>query len=107
MIPSPVLVIENTNDINTLKVTGDLTIYHVANFHGILCAHGDFKGDVELDCSECEEMDTAGIQLVLALEKEVKEKGGEFRFEQASDECKEVLSLYNLAEHFNLTAGAQ
>lgn len=49
-----------------------------------------------LDCSEVEEIDTAGLQLLVAVAAEVAARGGRLRLEPVSPAVGDVLALARL-----------
>ena len=65
--------INNDGDSCLLKITEDLTIFHVAEYHEKMIAECNFKGQVSVDLAEIEDADTAGVQLILSLKKKVDE----------------------------------
>ena len=97
------LSISNHNNTCTVEMTEDLTIYEVGKYQTKLLAECDFNGQFKLDFSKLEDIDTAGVQLILSLDKQVKAAGGNILFLSTSPEMSKVLELFNLSEHFKST----
>ncbi len=60
----------------------------------------------EFDLSAIEEIDTAGIQLLLALKAELIEQGKEFSIIGASPSVLELMNTFCLRDYFNLEVAA-
>lgn len=82
-----------------LTLAGRFTIYHVAE----LLAHLrglEFAPMLEIDLSGVTEFDSAGVQLLLALQRELQQHGRALRLLQHSAAVIEVFALYELSAHF-------
>jgi len=55
---------------HVLKLEGDLTIFEAAEFHEGLVALQQQEGPIELDVSEVDQVDTSGVQLMLAAARD-------------------------------------
>lgn len=87
-----------------LGVDGDLTIFQVAEYRQQLLAECAQAGTVTLDLSETRELDTSGVQLLLALRKQVMAGGGKLKLAGISDAAGKTLAVFNLAAEFPLEA---
>jgi len=58
--------IQERTGIHVLKPEGDLSIFEAAEFHEGLVALHQQEGPIELDVSEVDQVDTSGVQLMLA-----------------------------------------
>jgi anti-sigma B factor antagonist len=82
-------------------LTGELTIYRAAELQQQLLAalqHGG--GSLEVDLSGVTELDTAGLQLLIALKKSAQEAGGQLSLAGHSAAVIEVFELCNVAALF-------
>lgn len=85
---------------NCLSIDRDLTIYHAADLKKELLdalAAGD---QLDLDLSRVEEMDTAGMQLLILAKQEATHQGKAMRIVQHSAGVREVIEFYNMAAFF-------
>ncbi|CAK0780277.1 STAS domain-containing protein [Gammaproteobacteria bacterium] len=83
-----------------LRVEGDLTIYEAVTLKTALMAALEEGPVLELDLSGVEEIDTAGLQLLLLLKKEAQIGGRSVRFLQHSLVVQEVIDLCDLSAVF-------
>jgi anti-sigma B factor antagonist len=84
----------------TLAVTGELTIYTAAtekqNLHNFL----EKSDDLELNLSQVSEMDSAGLQVLIALKQEAGRQKKKLRYSMHSKAVLEVLELTNMTSSF-------
>ena len=81
----------------TLRLSGECTIYHAASAKDALL--GDSKGfdkTVQLHLEQISEIDTAGVQLLLMLQKCVQQAGGTLRLQSSNATVDQVLRIFNL-----------
>lgn len=55
--------------------------------------------ELRLDLSNITSIDTAGIQLLLSVEKELKPSGGSLTIVDSSEKVRKLLDFYNLSLH--------
>lgn len=85
------------------RIDGELTIYRAAELCDALkivlssVAGGDA---LELDLSEVTEMDSAGVQLLMAAKKTAVASGSELRITGRSPAVSEVFQTLRLEAHF-------
>lgn len=87
----------------TLRLSGECTIYHAAVGKEILL--GNTKGfdkKVELDLEQVSELDTAGVQLLLMLQRTVQQAGGTLALQAANDSVMQVFETLRLPAPFCL-----
>ncbi len=94
--------------------TGDLTIYQAAELKLILTqAFEQSRHDlspVELDLSGINEIDAAGLQLLLSAAKSTIDTDIVFRLHKVPELLMKLFTTYNITNRFNLaeeTAGEQ
>ena len=87
---------EITPSATGLVVTGDLTVYSAGDVKAALLARaGSLPDPLELDLANVGEFDTAGLQLLLMLSREM---GGRLRVSGCSEVVRNALALCRL-EH--------
>lgn len=82
-----------------LAISGSLTIYEVSQAHSELAAvlHSQSQAPAwRLDLSEVEELDTAGVQLLLALHKSLLQLGIVLETCNPATAVRELLELLRL-----------
>jgi len=87
------------------RVDGEMTIYTVADHREKWLEHcrqlaSDNTPWLNLDLSGVTEMDAAGLQLLVALEKHLVEAEGGLRLEQRSECVQQTLDQSQLGAHF-------
>lgn len=81
-----------------LQFEGDLNIYHAAELKACLLEYvEDFK-EFELDLSAVNEIDTAGIQLLLQFKKKAQEEKRSMQLSGCNEEIGDLLALYQLQD---------
>ncbi len=80
----------------------DLTIYAIETLKEQLSLHLDNYDRFELDLTQVEEMDSAGVQLLLALKTELMRQKKQLQFTQVSSVVTQLLGSYGLRERFNM-----
>ena len=81
-----------------LKIDGDLNIYNATDFRDSLLEYvEDFK-EFELDMSAVNEIDTAGIQLLLQFKKKAQEEERTMQLVGCNEEICGLLDLYQLQD---------
>jgi anti-anti-sigma factor len=76
-------------------VSGELTIYHVAQVREELAGHLG-RGVCRFDLSGVAELDSSGLQLLAALRNSVAQAGRQALFLQASDPVRAACALCGL-----------
>lgn len=84
------------NAVARLMIRGELTIFTVAELRGQLLAALEAGGDVEVDLSEVGEIDSAGLQWMLAAQKEAEVRKQRLEFSGHSPAVLDVLALCRL-----------
>lgn len=80
------------------RVEGEFTIYRIAELKAQLSALLEQEIYLEIDLAAVEELDSAGVQLMLALQRESRRLGKMLSFSHAGAPVAQVLDLYNLGE---------
>lgn len=85
----------------TLPIEGEFTIYRAAEWHGALVqALAQAQGALTLDLGQVSEMDSAGVQLLMAAKKTARAAGVALHLVGHSPAVLEVFQTLDLAAHF-------
>lgn len=94
------LKINKRVNVCTVRIDDELTIFKVAEYRPKLLAAAQGMKKLKVDLRGTTEVDTAGVQLLLALEKQLITTDNEFELVEPSAAVDNVLKTLNLAEHF-------
>jgi anti-sigma B factor antagonist len=83
-----------------LNIEGEMTIYVATELRQRIVAALQGTETVELDLSAVGEIDTAGVQLLIAAKREAAAKGRKFHILAHSPAVREVLDLLGLSADF-------
>jgi anti-anti-sigma factor len=83
-----------------LSIDGEMTIYRAAELRESLSAALAAGGDLELNLSGVTEMDSAGVQLLMAAKKTARDSQHEVRLVGHSPAVLEVFETLDLAGLF-------
>ena len=84
-------------------IDGELTIYRAAELRDTLktvLASVPDGHELEVDLSAVTEMDSAGVQLLMAVKKTARASGRDLRITRRSPAVEEVLETLRLVVHF-------
>jgi anti-anti-sigma factor len=96
---------KKTKDHLLLKLEGELTIYHAAESQeSIFQDNNEWPDTLALDLHGIEELDTAGVQLLLMIEKILRERGHRIYLAKSNEHVDQVLRVLDLTQHFTLEA---
>lgn len=90
----------NVEQIQNVELGGELTIFRSAELKELLLPIAERGGAVALDLSAVSDVDTAGIQLLLALKQSIEAGGGMVRLSAVSHAVSEALNLLGLEQVF-------
>ena len=82
-----------------IEIKGELSIFTAADLRQQLLDAIDTGSEVEVDLSEVSEMDSAGMQLMVAAKREARHRNTHLRFTGHSPAVFELLELCNLSGH--------
>lgn len=86
---------------NTLSIEGELTIFRAAELRTqLITALGDAGSTLELNLTGVTEMDSAGVQLLMAAKKSAHVTQQELRLVGHSPAVLDVFERMDLAAHF-------
>ncbi len=96
---------EMANNLLTITLPEALTIFQVSDTYKAL-KELDLSQSIELDFSQVEEIDGAGIQLLVALETHLKQHNAMLALKHVSEGIEEAFALFNLPYYENQVASA-
>ena len=97
---STVKVTQKRNNSTEITISGDLNIYSVMENYQQHFQTVKFKEQVILKLSAIDEVDTAGMQLLIALFKTIKQQGSKYLIQSNSDSINDYSKLFNLEHYF-------
>jgi len=83
-----------------LVLTGELTIYEAAKIKSLLLDRLNASESLEVDLSGVTELDSAGVQLMLLLQREAAVANKPLQWVKHSQPVSHVLTLLNLGSAF-------
>ena len=86
--------------IHRLKPEGEMTIYNAAAMKTSILAALNKHKEVEIDLAKVNEMDSAGLQILLLAKREAGNQDKPLRLINHSEAALEIFNLYYMAEHF-------
>lgn len=91
-----VKVTQKRNDSTEIVFSGELNIYSVMDTYQAHLKEITYKPTVIFKLAKIEEVDTAGIQLLLSIIKSVLAEGGQFQISSTSHALRDYCELFNL-----------
>jgi len=91
---------KNKKGIHRLKLEGELTIYNAAEMKTSIFAELQKNKELEIDLGKVNEIDSAGLQLLLLAKREATNHNKSMRLINHSEAALEIFNLYHVAEHF-------
>jgi len=94
------------NSLCKLAVDKELTIYVIDELKQKFTEDLSLYKKFELNLEAVEEIDTAGIQLLLALKRELMQQKKEFKLTAVSYPVSQLLESYGMSNCFNMEMNA-
>lgn len=91
---------ELENDLCRVHIQGEMTIYTAMELKQELVPCLDQAARIDVDLSEVNEMDTAGVQLLMLLKRETTARGTSLTLGAHSQAVTDVIDTFNLAGFF-------
>jgi anti-anti-sigma factor len=88
--------IEATSAVRRLTLQGELTIHHAAHLKSTLLEALSCATLIELDVSRVTEIDTAGLQLLLATKRQAGRQACRLKLIDPSPAVLEMIELFSL-----------
>ena len=86
--------------ITRFNIDGELSIFSAAALQQRLLDAISTGKEIEVDLSQVSEMDTAGIQLMVAAKREAADQKKLLRFAGHSQAVLDLIELFDLSEYF-------
>lgn len=96
------ITIDKCKDHYTIKIDHELTIYEVETYRKELLEQCDLTCAAMVQLSEDIELDTAGIQLLLSLQKQLQSAGKDVTVQATGAQAIHLFDVFNLSNQFNL-----
>lgn len=87
-------------NMNVLSIEGELNIYRAAELRDVLVEALKTEGDLEINLAGVTEMDSAGVQLLMAAKKTAQASGRSVSLVGHSPAVLEVFETLDLAAYF-------
>ena len=84
-----------------LDVSADMTIYSAVNNLSELKEYYPQFNNFEVNLSAVEEIDSSGVQILLALVQNAKKDGKQVVLSEISAPVTEIMDMLNIRSHFN------
>jgi anti-sigma B factor antagonist len=88
----------------SLRLSGELTIYHAGDLKQALLPLAEQAGAWALDLSGVTDIDSAGIQVLLAARRTLAARGAMLRLTARSATAHAAFALYGMAHAFGAAA---
>ncbi len=83
-----------------VRIDGEMTIYTAAEYRQTLLEQCHSREGMELDLGEVNEIDTSGLQLLVALKKHLSDTESGLQLTSSSEVVQKALVLANLVGDF-------
>lgn len=87
-----------------LSLVGDMTIYTAEVIHEELKSKLETFNNFELTLDKVEEIDSTGLQFLLAIKRHTEQKSGSLTLIKPSEPVTDLFELFNVLERFDLDA---
>jgi anti-sigma B factor antagonist len=91
---------EKKGSVTTLKISGDMTIYHAQELKSALLDALSDCEELEINLAEVSDMDTAGFQLLVMAKRSALAADKQLTLTAHSPVVIEVLDTYHMAAYF-------
>jgi anti-anti-sigma factor len=92
---------------SSLALEGELTIYGAAELQArLIAALADAPEGLDIDLAGVTEIDSAGVQLLMATHRAALASDRSMRLRAPSEAVRDVLDLFDLVSFFDIAAAA-
>ncbi|HEX8962561.1 MAG TPA: STAS domain-containing protein [Rhodocyclaceae bacterium] len=97
------------NSQNHMALAGEVTVFNAGTIRSQLLAALDGTDDVDVDLSQVTEIDSAGVQLIVAAKREAESRNKALHFTGCSGPVLDVIGLLGLSAYLTdaIAAGQQ
>lgn len=90
---------DNQQNVQHIALAGEVTVFNASAIRDQLLGALRETGDVDVDLSQVSEIDTAGVQLLLAAKREAEACNKTVHFSGCSDTVFDVMALLGLSAY--------
>ena len=94
--------LETTDEIQTIKLIGDLDVYSEDEFKSFIDEKIDPNKDVTIDLNELDYLDSTGLGMFMNIYKMVNENGKEIKIINAKDNIQKLFKITDLTDLFDM-----
>lgn len=94
--------IEKTDDIQTIKLIGDLDVYSEDEFKSFIEEEIDPNKDITIDLKELDYLDSTGLGMFMNIYKMVNDNDKEIKIINAKDNIIKLFRITDLANLFDM-----
>lgn len=94
--------IEKTDDIQTIKLIGDLDVYSEDEFKSFIEEEIDSNKDVTIDLKELDYLDSTGLGMFMNIYKMVNDNDKEIKIINAKDNIVKLFRITDLTDLFDM-----
>ena len=94
--------IEKTDDIQTIKLIGDLDVYSEDEFKSFIEEEIDPNKDITIDLKELDYLDSTGLGMFMNIYKMVNDNDKEIKIINAKDNIVKLFRITDLADLFDM-----
>ena len=98
-----VKITQKRNNSTEITFSGELTIFEAMEIYQTHLQAIKLKPKVIIKLSSVNEIDTAGVQILLVLFKEITKQNGEYEVSKLSDVISDYVKLFKLDNYFKLS----
>lgn len=93
---------ESVQNSRQIVINGELTIYTASEWRDRLINEMAGNDDIQLELAEVSEIDSAGLQLLLAMQRQAAGEGRQLQFGQCSSVVRALLDFAQLMQNLNV-----
>lgn len=94
--------IVNEDNLQTIKLIGDLDVYSEDEFKSFIDEEIDPNKDITIDLKDLEYLDSTGLGMFMNIYKMVNENGKDIKIINAKDNIKKLFKITDLTELFDM-----
>lgn len=94
--------IEKTDDIQTIKLIGDLDVYSEDEFKSFIEEEIDSNKDITIDLKELDYLDSTGLGMFMNIYKMVNDNDKEVKIINAKDNIVKLFRITDLTDLFDM-----
>ena len=96
----PEMRIEQNETLCTVHMPNEMTIYNAEALRNNVLSALENPQDLHIDLNEVNEIDSAGVQLLIAMAKQCKTQNKTLTLINSSDATSDILKLFGMKDYF-------